>query len=156
MSNPQLPALLGGLPIRPEGPPAWPVPDDAVLAALRNAYADGSWGQYHGPHVEKLEERLAAYHGVPFALTCASGTFAVETALRALKVGVDDEVILAAYDYEGNFLCVHAVGAQPVLVDVAESNWNVDLGQLNVALGPKTRVLIASHLHGGMVPMREL
>jgi dTDP-4-amino-4,6-dideoxygalactose transaminase len=77
-------------------------------------------------------------------------------ALRALKVDPGDEVILAAYDYPGNFLCVHAVGATPVLVDVHPDNWNLDPGRLEAACGPATRAAIASHLHGGLVPMREV
>jgi dTDP-4-amino-4,6-dideoxygalactose transaminase len=151
-----LPALLGGPPVRPQGPPEWPVPDGDVLHALQAAYADGSWGRYHGAYVPQLEERLAAYHGVPFALSCGSGTFAVELALRALKVGPGDEVALAAYDYGGNFLNVHAVGAHPLLVDLEPSAWQVSLERLAEAVGPATRVVIASHLHGGLVPMREL
>ena len=55
----------------------------------------------------------------------ANGTDAVELALRALKIGPGDEVILAAYDYPGNFLGVHAVGAVPVLVDVDPRSWNL-------------------------------
>lgn len=136
--------------------PQWPLPDDDVLAALQACYADGSWGQYHGPHVGRLEERLAAYHGVPYALACGSGTFAVELALRALKVGPGDEVALAAYDYPGNFLSVHAVGAQPVLVDLEPSGWQISLERLQEAVGPATKAVIASHLHGGLVPMAEL
>src|ERR1700722_19595962 len=120
-----IPALLGGHPVRPGGPPAWPLADGAVGEALAAAFADGSWGKYHGPHVEALQQHLAAYHEVDFALTCGSGTFAVELALRALQVGPGDEVILAAYDYPGNFLSIHAVGAQPVLADVGPLHWNL-------------------------------
>jgi dTDP-4-amino-4,6-dideoxygalactose transaminase len=156
MSTAQIPALLGGAPARPQGPPPWPVPDPDVLAALEQAYANGSWGKYHGEYVGQFEEKLASYHGVRSAATCGSGTFAVETALRAVKVEPGDEVVLAAYDYEGNFLCVHAVGAVPVLVDVAAVNWNLAPAHLQAALGPKTHALIVSHLHGGMVPMREV
>jgi dTDP-4-amino-4,6-dideoxygalactose transaminase len=151
-----LPALLGGPPVRPQGPPSWPPSDDDIRAALEGAVVDGSWGRYHGGHVEQLEHALAAYHEVPFALTCASGTFAVELALRALQVGAGDEVIMAAYDYPGNFLSVHAVGAQPVLVDVAPHHWNMSVAAAAAALGPATRAVIASHLHGGTVLMAEL
>jgi dTDP-4-amino-4,6-dideoxygalactose transaminase len=151
-----LPAILGGPAVRPQGPPDWPAADEAVRAALEAAWRDGSWGRYHGGHVERLEQRLAAEHGVAHALTCGSGTFAVELALRALKVGPGDEVVLAAYDYPGNFLAVHAVGARPVLVDVHPDNWNMDCGRLEEALGPATRAVIVSHLHGGLVPMREV
>jgi dTDP-4-amino-4,6-dideoxygalactose transaminase len=151
-----LPALLGGPPVRPEGPPDWPPADEAVREALLAAWRDGSWGKYHGGHVLRLEGRLAADHGVEFALTCGSGTFAIELALRALKVGPGDEVVLAAYDYPGNFLAVHAVGATPVLVDLDPDNWNLSAERLAEALGPATRAVIASHLHGGLVPMREV
>src|SRR5262249_49087322 len=134
----------------------WPPPDPDVRAALEAAFASGDWGRYHGEHVPALETELAAFHGVPHALTCASGTLAVEAALRALRVGPGDEVVLAAYEYESNFLTIHAIGAKPVLVDVAPHNWNLDPAGLEAALTPHTKAVICSHLHGGVVPMREV
>ena len=151
-----LPALLGGPPVRPSGPPPWPPPDPAVRAALAAAIDAGAWGQYHGGHVHALEAELAALHAVPHALTCASGTLAVEAALRALGVGPGDEVALAAYEYESNFLTVHALGAKPVLVEVAAHNWNLDPAALAAAISSRTKAVICSHLHGGIVPMREV
>ena len=151
------PALLGGTPVRPDGPPPWPPPDDPdTRAALNAAVASGDWGKYHGEHVSALEAELAALHDVPHALTCASGTLAVETALRALRVGPGDEVVLSAYDYESNFLTVHALGAKPVLIDPAPHNWNLDPARLEAALTPRTKAVVCSHLHGGVVPMREV
>lgn len=151
-----MPAFLGGEPIRPQGPPDWPLADQAILEALREAYRDGSWGRYQGGHVAQLERRLAEMHRIDHVLTCGSGTFAVELALRALKVGAGDEVVMAAYDYGGNFLSVHAVGARPVLVDVDADNWNLAPEGLAQAFGPATRAAIVSHLHGGLVPMSEV
>jgi dTDP-4-amino-4,6-dideoxygalactose transaminase len=151
-----LPAILGGAPVRPQGPPDWPGTDADVSAAVAAALADGSWGKYDGPHVERLEADLASLLGVRHVQTCASGTLAIELALRAFQVGPGDEAILAAYDYEANFLGVHAVGATPVLVDVAAGNWNLDPARLNAALSSKTRAIIVSHLHGGIVPMHAV
>ncbi|HJZ54138.1 MAG TPA: aminotransferase class V-fold PLP-dependent enzyme, partial [Gemmataceae bacterium] len=156
MPDDSLPALLGGTPVRPQGPPAWPPPDPDVQAALAAAVASGAWGQYHGEHVRGLEAELAAFHAVLHVLTCASGTLAVEAALRALRVGPGDEVVMAAYDYESNFLSTHAIGARPVLIDVAPHNWNLDPANLESAFTPQTKAVICSHLHGGMVPMREV
>jgi dTDP-4-amino-4,6-dideoxygalactose transaminase len=152
---PDLPAILGGTPVRPQGPPDWPGADAEVSAAVAAALADGSWGKYDGPHIERLEADLASLLGVRHVQTCASGTLAVELALRALQIAPGDEVVLAAYDYEANFLGVHAVGGTPVLVDIAPENWNLDPERLESAISPKTRAIIVSHLHGGMVPMRE-
>jgi dTDP-4-amino-4,6-dideoxygalactose transaminase len=149
------PALLGGPPVRPQGPPPWPLLDEDVLHALQAAYHDGSWGKYHGGHVERLEQRLRDYHQIEHAAVCGSGTFAIELALRALRVGPGDEVILAAYDYPGNFLSVHAVGAVPVLVDLAPDRWTLDPGRLAAAVSPATRAVIVSHLHGSVAPLRE-
>jgi len=151
-----LPALLGGTPVRPEGPPAWPAPDADVLAALQAAHADGSWGQYLGRHVPALEVLLTQIHGVPHVLTCASGTLAVEIALRAAGVGPGAEVLLGAYDFESNFLNVHLLGALPVLVDVSPINGCVDPNGLEAAITPATRAIVVSHLHGGLVPMSRV
>jgi dTDP-4-amino-4,6-dideoxygalactose transaminase len=151
--NGELPAILGGAAVRPEGPPDWPGMDPAVSAAVERALADGTWGKYHGPHCSQLAQRLAEYHECEQAVLCCSGTAAIELALRGLKVGSGDEVILAAYDFKGNFQDVLTVGATPVLVDVTAANSNLDPDRLEEAIGPKTRAIIASHLHGGVVPM---
>jgi len=151
-----LPALLGGTPVRPQGPPPWPPADCEVLEAMQRAYHDGTWGVYHGPHCAALEQTLREYFQVEHILLCGSGTYAVELGLRALKVGPGDEVILSAYDFPGNFLSVHAVGAMPVLVDVDPANWNLAIGKLQDAISSAGKAIIATHLHGGQIPMREL
>ncbi|MEX0716935.1 MAG: aminotransferase class I/II-fold pyridoxal phosphate-dependent enzyme [Planctomycetaceae bacterium] len=150
------PAVLGGSPVRPEGPPAWPIDDPAVAEVLARAAADGSWGRYHGPHGPALVEKLKEHHAVAHAVLCASGTVAVELALRGAKIGPGDEVLLAAYDFEGNFGDVLAVGATPVLVDVRRDDFQLDVSRLEEAVSPSTKAIVVSHLHGGVVPMREV
>lgn len=149
-------ALFGGEAALPEGAPAWPLADESVQLALTSAFADGSWGRYHGPHVARLESRLAEYHGVPFALTCCSGTFAVELALRASKVAAGDEVILAGYDFSGNFRSIESLGARPVLIDIDPRSSSLDAALVEQAIGENTRAIVVSHLHGGIAPMRVL
>lgn len=142
--------------MRPQGPPNWPPDDPAIAEALRACFADRSWGKYHGPNGEELVTRLCALHDCRHAILCSSGTAAVELALRGLKVGPGDEVVMAAYDFKGNFQNVLAVGATPVLVDVRPDNWNLDPAHLDAAIGDTTKAIVASHLHGGVVPMPEV
>jgi perosamine synthetase len=149
-------AIHGGEPVFPDGPPAWPIADEDVHAALERAYADGSWGRYDGPHLQLLTTALQELHGIDFVGCCSSGTIAVELALRGLKITAGDEVILAGYDFSGNFRAIEAVGAVPVLIDIDPQTWCLAWDQVQAAIGPRVRAVIASHLHGGLVPMRQL
>jgi perosamine synthetase len=155
-NDPTLPAILGGKPIRPEGPPAWPPAWEEVSQAIKQSLDEGGWGQYHGPNSRLLAERLSEYHEIEFIELCCSGTFAIELALRALQIGPGDEVILASYDFIGNFNDVVAVGARPVLIDLDPDNWNLNPELISEAISPSARAIIVSHLHGGMVPMKRV
>jgi dTDP-4-amino-4,6-dideoxygalactose transaminase len=149
-------AIDGGPPLIPEGPPRWPRNDAAIEAALHAAYADGSWGRYHGLHCDCLRELLAELCGAKLTWLCSSGTIGVELALRGLKVGPGDEVILAAYDFPGNFRAIEAVGARPVLVDLVSGTWALDVEQVASAVSSRTKAVIVSHLHGALADMRRL
>jgi perosamine synthetase len=152
----RLPAILGGEPIRPEGPPSWPPAWKEVSLAIERGLNDGTWGLYHGPNTQLLAELLASYHDVEFVELCCSGTFAIELALRSLQIGPGDEVILAGYDFIGNFNDVVAVGARPVLIDLDSQNWNLNPDLIADAISPSTRAILVSHLHGGVVPMERV
>lgn len=125
-------------------------------ASLAAAFADGHWGRYHGPYTEQLIDRLAGTHQVEHVHLCSSGTIAVELALRGLKVGEGDEVVLAGYDFPGNFRSIEAVAARPVLVDLDPSGWFASSQAIEEALTPQVRAVIVSHLHGSLAPMRQL
>lgn len=154
--NDQPLAYFGGSPAVTMPLAAWPPADDAIRAALESALEDGSWGRYEGRHGDRLIERLAAMHGLDHVLLCSSGTVAVELALRGAGVEPGDEVILAAYDFPGNFRAVEAIGAVPVLVDVEPTTWCLDSQGVLDAVGPQTRAILVSHLHGGLAAMPSL
>ncbi len=148
-----LPALLGGAPIRPHGPPGWP-PDWAdVKSAVHAALADGSWGLYDGPHSRALSERLATDHASEHVVLCSSGTVAVELALRGVPVGDGDEVILAGYDFSGNVQNILALGAKPVVVDIDPQTGTLQPDLIEAAISPQTKAVLVSHLHGGMADL---
>lgn len=149
-------AFCGGEPAFPEGPPSWPLSDEPIRVALEQAWRDGDWGRYQGKHGERLASNLARFHGVPHVWLCCSGTFAVELALRALRIGEGDEVLLAGYDFSGNFRAIEDVGAVPVLVDVEPGGWRLSLDALESAVTARTRALLVSHLHGALADMAAL
>ena len=134
----------------------WPLPDDEVREALLACYASGDWGKYDGANSAALVQVLQTTFQREHVQLCSSGTIAVELALRGLKVGPGDEVVLAAYDFPGNFRAVEAVGARPVLVDVAQDRWTIDAALLAGAISPATRAVIVSHLHGDLADIEAV
>lgn len=151
-----IPAICGGTPAFPEGPPSWRPDEEAVAERLREAVARGDWNRYDGPNLAALVERFAGLIETEFVLPCSSGTVGVEIALRGAGVGPDDEVILGGYDFPGNFRAIEAVGALPVLVDLEPDGRCLDVDHALSACGPKTKAIIATHLHGGMIDMLRL
>lgn len=149
-----LPAILGGERLFPNGPPSG-VPDSPLIFEnLRKAFLEGSWSGYDTGHVTALEETLANLFEVEIAMTCASGTLAVEVALHALRLPEGSLVGMAAYDYPGNFLAIHALGLMPFLIDTDPDTAQISLSGIQNALGHGISALVVSHLHGGLVPMR--
>ncbi len=136
-----------------DGPFPWPLPDEEVRAAMLEAYANGAWGKYHAQYCDQLENVLRQAHGVEHTVLCSSGTVAVELALRGGKIAAGDEVLLAAYDFAGNFRAIEAVGARPVLVDLAPATWCLDAALIEDALSPQTKGIVVSHLHGTQADM---
>lgn len=152
---PQL-AIHGGPKAVTSSPPSWPMATQEVRDALIAAFDEGRWGRYHGTAQDELRRKLSELTTQKHAWLCASGTIAVELALRACRVGSEDEVILAGYDFPGNFRAIEAVGARPVLCDIRPATWCLDVELVEEAIGPQTKAIIASHLHGGQVEMQRL
>ena len=122
-------------PLFPDGPPSWPRSDSHIREALLHAWECGSWGQYHGDALPLLESKLSQMHAGRWVQCLSSGTIAVEVALHALGVQPGDHVVLAGYDYPGNFSAIEALGATPVLVDIDARSWSVAAAALAEAFG---------------------
>lgn len=152
-------AIDGGEPTFPDGPPKWPadsVDPTSLMTMFEELASDGSWAAYHGAHTERLVDSVRRLTEQPYVRLAASGTIAVELALRGLGVTSDDEVILGGYDFPGNFRAIESVGARPVLVDIDEETGCVGVAQLERGRSNETNAVIISHLHGGLAPMREI
>lgn len=134
----------------------WPLPDPDVRQALEKAYHDGSWGSYFGENSQSLTVALSLMFSMEHVALCSSGTIAVELALRGCGVEAGDEVILAGYDFPGNFRAIEAIGARPVLVDIHPETWSLDHRQLDEAASLQVKAILVSHLHGGLADIAAL
>jgi dTDP-3-amino-3,4,6-trideoxy-alpha-D-glucose transaminase len=109
-----------------------------------------------GAEVSAFEAAFAAYHGVDYAVGLASGTDAIELALRAAGVGPGDEVITVALTAVPTICAIERAGAIPVLVDVEEKTYTMDPAAARAAITPRTRAILPVHLYGQPADMATL
>jgi len=106
-------------------------------------------GQYIlGPEVHELEEKLSAYTGARYCITCANGTDALQIAQMAFGIGPGDEVITPGFTYIATAETVAVLGAKPIYVDINPKTYNLDIEQLEAAITPRTKAIIAVSLYG--------
>lgn len=109
-----------------------------------------------GPEVEKLEGRLARRVGVAHCISCASGTDALQIALRGLGIGPGDEVIVPGFSFIATASSVALVGARPVYVDIDPHTCLLDLERVEAAITPETRAVMPVSLFGQCTDMAAL
>lgn len=120
--------------------------DDADIAAVEGVLRSG-WLTTAG-QVRALEEELAAYTGARYVNAVNSATAAMHLALAAWDLGPGDEVITTPYTFTATANVVIHCGASPVLVDVRESDANLDPNLIEAAITPRTRVILPVHIAG--------
>ncbi|MGE0526236.1 MAG: DegT/DnrJ/EryC1/StrS family aminotransferase [Bdellovibrionales bacterium] len=109
-----------------------------------------------GRPVEHFGREFLRLHGGAYGVGCANGTSAITVALRALGIGVGDEVLIPNHTFFGTVEPVVEVGATPILVDINEDYRQIDLRQAARKVSSKTRALIPVHLYGLPEPMDEI
>jgi dTDP-4-amino-4,6-dideoxygalactose transaminase len=109
-----------------------------------------------GPQGKALEEAIAAYHGVKYAVAMASGTDALHLALLAAGVKRGDEVITTPFTFIATAEAVSYVGAAPVFVDIDPVTYNIDISKIEAAITKKTKAIIPVHLYGAPADMDGL
>jgi dTDP-4-amino-4,6-dideoxygalactose transaminase len=108
-----------------------------------------------GPQVKEFEEAFARFCGVPHCVGVANGTDAIELSVRALGLGLGDEVIVPANTFIASALGVVRAGARPVIVDCDEYQL-IDPSKIEAAIGPRTRAVLPVHLFGQMADMEKV
>lgn len=115
----------------------------------KNICAVMAGGRYiMGPQVKEFEVQFAEYLGSNQVISCNSGTDALHLALRALNIGVGDEVITTPFTFIATTEAIGMVGATPVFVDVDLNTYNIDINQIESKITERTKAILAVHLYG--------
>jgi dTDP-4-amino-4,6-dideoxygalactose transaminase len=119
---------------------------EAVEAGLESA----------GPFTARCEAWLTATTGAERAFLSHSGTGALEAAMMLAGLGPGDEAIMPSFAYPTMASAVVRQGATPVFVDVDPRTLNLDPAEVEKAVGPRTKAIVAVHYGGVGCEMDEL
>jgi len=133
---------------------ASPLLDDATIAGVGEVLRSGHIAS--GPWVQKFEAELARFCGGRPVRAVASGTAAIEIALQLCGIGPGDEVITSAQSFFAVLNMIVKTGARPVFVDCELVTRNIDLAQVEAAITPRTKAIIATHYPGALADLDRL
>lgn len=132
-----------------------------IDAAVARVLASGQY--IGGRELEAFEAAFAAWLGVGHAVGTASGTDAIELALRALAIGPGNLVFTVSHTAVATVAAVERAGAVPVLVDIEPGGFTMDPASLEAALRDpppgRPAAILPVHLYGepaDLAPLLDL
>ena len=128
---------------------------------LKNAFnrvLTHSW-YISGVENDNFEKAFADYCGAQFCIGVGNGLDALTLALKALGIGIGDEVIVPSNTFIATALAVTNVGANPVFVEPDIRTFNINPALIRAKLTKRTRAIMPVHLYGqacDMDPIMEI
>ena len=99
-----------------------------------------------GESVYKFEEEFANYINVDHAISCSSGTNALQFINRFLELKGNVITTPSSYIATSNSLVIE--GIHPNFVDIDLNSGNIDHTQIDANVNDKTSAILPVHLHG--------
>tara|TARA_R110001583_G_scaffold49099_1_gene153752 strand:+ start:11973 stop:13100 length:1128 start_codon:yes stop_codon:yes gene_type:complete len=124
--------------------------DEKVLEVLK------STAYINGPEVHGFQKELEEYLDVKHVIPCANGTDALQIAMMGLGLQPGDEVITVDFTFAATVEVIALLNLTPVLVDVEENTFNIDIEALKKAITPKTKAIVPVHLFGQCANMEAV
>jgi len=127
--------------------------ESEIDAAIKDVLSKGDF--ILRDQLQQFESNMASFLGVNYAVGVSSGTDAIFLSLLAAGVGLGNEVITVAHTFVATVAAIVHCGAKPVLVDVG-GDMNMDVGQVEQLISPRTKAIIPVHLNGRLCDMEKL
>jgi len=109
-----------------------------------------------GENVQALEREFARFCGTRHGIGVSDGTSALHIILRAMGIGLGDEVITVSHTFIATVEAILLAGARPVFVDIDPATYLMDVAQVESRITPRTRAILPVHLYGQTVDMDPL
>ena len=124
---------------------------EAAQAAISSVLQSGHW--IHGPEHRAFEIELAKFLNVNHVLGVASGTDALELALRAIGCASGSKIISVANAGGYTSIAAAAIGCEVIYCDVDPENLLMDPEGLAPLLSEGIAAVVVTHLYGNVAPV---
>ena len=101
---------------------------------------DTGWVSSVGAYVEQFEKMTAEFAGAKYAVATSSGTTALHTCLILNNIEKGDYVIAPNVTFVASINSIKYTNADPILIDVDEHTWQMDLDLLEKFLSEETEI----------------
>ena len=108
-----------------------------------------------GNEIKELEGEFAQYCGTQFSLATNSGTSALQLAVKAIGIGLGDEVILPAYTFIATAQAILAQGGTPIFADI-DDTFCISLESVKKLITKNTKAVIVVHIFGNVADVDGL
>lgn len=124
------------------------------LQAMEAVLRSGWW--VLGQQVKAFEQAWALRCSTAASVGVANGLDAIEIGLRALGIGIGDEVITTPMTAFATTLAIQRCGATPVFADIIPSTGCLDPDSVERCISPSTRAVLVVHLYGRAADLASL
>jgi dTDP-4-amino-4,6-dideoxygalactose transaminase len=136
----------------------WPVVTSAERDAVLRVLDSGRFTSNNSGagEVQLLEQEWSRYVGAAHCAALSNGTAALEVALAAADLEPGSEILVPALSFIASAVApVHRL-VVPVFIDIDPVSFTIDPAAAAAAVTPRTRAIMAVHLHGLPCDMAEL
>ena len=118
-----------------------------------NECIDTGWVSSEGPFIKSFEDGFSSRVGRQYGVAVSNGTVALDAAIEALNIELNDEVIMPTFTIISCIGQLIRVGAKPVLVDSDPITWNMDVSEIESKITSRTKAIMIVHIFGLPVDM---
>jgi CDP-6-deoxy-D-xylo-4-hexulose-3-dehydrase len=124
------------------------VHDEEEIEAVVSVLRGGATALRIGKHTREMERLVAEAFGKQRGIMVNSGSSALYLAVELLGLEPGDEVLTSALTFSTDIASILRANLVPVLVDVTEDTFQIDVDQIEAAIGPRTRAILVPNLIG--------
>ena len=135
---------------------SWPSFTSEEADSVRDILLSNKVNYWTGNECREFEKEFAVWSNSKYAIALGNGTLALDSAFKALDIGVGDEVIVTARTYIASVTSIVNAGAIPIFVDVDLNSQNITPGSIRSMITNKTKAIVCVHLAGWPCEMDEI